>query len=163
MHPLIAIYNRIRKNDHGVSSLELALTLPVLLLMVFGLIEFGYNMFARATVDKAALIGARYAVTGQGYDDNTRYDNIVAEATELTKVLTGNTDKAVRVAISSIPAGAGEDALIEGDAGQPCDRVQIQVEYRYTPLTPLAGSLLGSEMTVQGLERMVNEPWVACK
>ncbi|MFV0421278.1 TadE/TadG family type IV pilus assembly protein [Oleidesulfovibrio sp.] len=163
MRTLFGFYNRIRRSDCGVSSLELALILPVLLLMVFGLIEFGYNLFARTTVDKAALIGARYAVTGQGYDDGTRYNSIVAEAKQLTEVLTGSTAEAVTVTVSSIPAGADETALIEGDAGHPCDRVQVQVEYRYVPLTPLAGSLLGAEITVQALERMVNEPWVACK
>jgi Flp pilus assembly protein TadG len=163
MHAFRLVTGRLRHDTSGLSSLELALTLPVLLMMVFGLIEFGYNLFARTTVDKAALIGARYAVTGQGFDDGTRHARIVQEARRLTGVLAGSSPQSVTVTIGSIAAGAGDDALIEGDAGLPCDRVQVRVEYRYTPVTPVVGSLLGPKITVQGIERMINEPWVACR
>lgn len=45
-------------SNEGASTLEMALLLPVLLVVVFGLVEFGYNLFARTTVEKAAQLGA---------------------------------------------------------------------------------------------------------
>jgi len=51
---------------------EFALTLPVLLLLLFGIIEFGRLFQAWVTIQNAARTAARYAVTGR-YDQNYFY------------------------------------------------------------------------------------------
>jgi Flp pilus assembly protein TadG len=52
----------------GQTLVEFALTLPILLMLLFGIIEFGRIFQAWVTIQNAARTAVRYAVTGQ-YDD----------------------------------------------------------------------------------------------
>jgi len=53
----------IRKlNEQGVAAAEFALVLPVLLLLLFGTIEFGMMMYGREIVTNAAREGARAGI-----------------------------------------------------------------------------------------------------
>ncbi|MGJ3521726.1 TadE/TadG family type IV pilus assembly protein [Nitratidesulfovibrio sp. D1] len=153
---------RLWRGEAGVSSLEVAFVLPVLLAMLFGLVEFGYNLFARSTVEKAAQVGTRFAVTGEGYDTGNRVALIKDAARPLTQVLSGSTGTGVTILVRSYPNGTSAAAR-EDSGGDPCQTVEVQVDYRYAPLTPLVGSLLPAQLTVTGRERMVNEPWAICK
>lgn len=150
------------RDEAGASALEVAFILPVLLAMLFGLVEFGYNLFARSTVEKAAQVGARFAVTGEGFDTGNRVALIKDSARPLTQVLSGSTGTGVTIQVRSYPNGTS-GAATEDSGGDPCQTVEVQVDYRYAPLTPLVGSLLPPEITVTGRERMVNEPWAVCK
>jgi Flp pilus assembly protein TadG len=49
------------KNDRGSALVETAIILPVLLLIVFGIFEFGRAMFISNTLNNAAREGARRA------------------------------------------------------------------------------------------------------
>ncbi len=60
-------YLRKRSKKKGQAILEFALALPVLLLILFGVIEFGRLVQAWMTVQNAARFGLRYAVTGEFY------------------------------------------------------------------------------------------------
>ncbi|MCG6156799.1 TadE family protein [Rubinisphaera margarita] len=54
----------------GFTSMELAMTLPILLLMLFAVFEFSMLFFARGTVVEASRLGARAAThpgTSQEY------------------------------------------------------------------------------------------------
>jgi hypothetical protein len=53
---------KIQKKDRGATILEMALVLPILFAVLFGILEFGraYNIFQ--TVTNAAREGARYSV-----------------------------------------------------------------------------------------------------
>ena len=60
-------------NDRGAAMVEFAIIAPLLLLLVFGIIEFGRAYNAQNTLTHAAREGAReYAITG---------DFLAAEAT----------------------------------------------------------------------------------
>ena len=54
-----------RPKTPGQALLEFALALPVLLLLLFGIIEFGRLLQAWMAVQNAARFGLRYAVTGE--------------------------------------------------------------------------------------------------
>jgi hypothetical protein len=58
----------------GQTLVEFALTLPILLLLLFGVIEFGRIFQAWVTLQNAARAAARYAVTG-------RYDQTIFNTT----------------------------------------------------------------------------------
>jgi Flp pilus assembly protein TadG len=51
--------------DRGAAAVEFALLLPVLLLLVFGIIDFGRALNAQITLTQAAREGARLAALGQ--------------------------------------------------------------------------------------------------
>ncbi len=152
--------NGLLRNQRGTSVMEFALVLPVLLAFVFGLVEMGYMYFASSTVEKAAQIGARYAVTGNGHDEGTRNGDIVSAVRDFTATLEtkGTVDITLRNWPTKTPTGEGQ----VGSAGTPCDMMEVEVQYRYAPLTPIIGDLLPNPITLEGSERMLNEPWLPC-
>lgn len=64
--------NRRRHKQIGQTLVEFAITLPVLLLLLFGTIEFGRAFQAWVTLENAAREAARYTTTGQY--DRDKYD-----------------------------------------------------------------------------------------
>lgn len=58
-----------RHHRRGQTAVEFALTLPVLLLLMFGIVEFGRIFQSWVTIQNAARVAARFAITGQ-YDTN---------------------------------------------------------------------------------------------
>ena len=54
-----------RDRDRGATAVEFALLLPLLLLLVFGIVDFGRALNAQITLTQAARTGARLAALGQ--------------------------------------------------------------------------------------------------
>lgn len=54
---------RLGVSEHGGAAVEFGLIFPLLLLLTFGIIEFGFIMFQTNMMEKATQIGARKAVT----------------------------------------------------------------------------------------------------
>ncbi len=80
-----------RPKTPGQALLEFALALPVLLLLLFGIIEFGRLLQAWMAVQNAARFGLRYAVTGEY---NPAYCGAAASALGLTSADTFGGDPA---------------------------------------------------------------------
>jgi hypothetical protein len=55
-----------RRGDEGASALEFAIVVPILLLLLFGMLEFGLIFQAQLAVTHAAREGARLAVVQDG-------------------------------------------------------------------------------------------------
>lgn len=62
------IFHRLRKGERGQALVEMALVLPLLLLLLFGIIEFGRVGHAYLTLNYAAREGARLGITGVNDD-----------------------------------------------------------------------------------------------
>ncbi|MFV0348144.1 MAG: TadE/TadG family type IV pilus assembly protein [Halodesulfovibrio sp.] len=150
---------RLLRGDRGISTLEFALALPILLMFVFGIIEMGYMFFTSASMDKAAQAGARVAVTGVGADDGTRMALI--ENKVMTALATFADKGTISMEVNSFHQYSPES--VTSGAGGPCDIVEVNVNYEYAPITPIVGSLMGSSIKVHGTDRMVNEPWRVCE
>lgn len=110
-------------HDRGAAAVEFALLLPVLLLLVFGIIDFGRALNAQVTLTQAAREGARMAALGE--------PNVVsgtqAAATGLSPVT---------VTVTSCPAGAGVGV-----------NAVVKASYTFsfiTPINAIAGMLGGS-------------------
>jgi Flp pilus assembly protein TadG len=54
-----------RKSLRAQALVEFAIIVPLLLLALTGVIEFGYAFFTWAAVGETARVATRYAVTGQ--------------------------------------------------------------------------------------------------
>jgi Flp pilus assembly protein TadG len=54
-----------RLNDRGASAVEFAILLPVLMLVLFGTIEFGMVMYSREVLTNASREGARAGIVQQ--------------------------------------------------------------------------------------------------
>ena len=122
--------------DRGAAAVEFALVLPLLLLIVFGIIDFGRALNTQITLTQAAREGVRLAALGQpGVVSQTQ-----AAATGLSPV---------SVTVASCPADAG-----------PTDNAVVTVSYTFSFITPVGaiagffgGSGFGSDitMTAQGV------------
>lgn len=59
----------VRKDsERGVSALEFGLVMPVLLLVIFGLVQYGYHYWSLETASATAREAARRLVVGSGED-----------------------------------------------------------------------------------------------
>jgi len=53
---------KLAKDNKGTSMVEMAIVLPLLLLLVFGVIEFGIVLYDKAVITNASREGARYGI-----------------------------------------------------------------------------------------------------
>ncbi len=110
------------RGESGQSMVELAVCLPLLLLLVFGIIDFGWLFYNKMGVENASREGARYAIV------NSTSGTLTSAVTTLAKDLCmGGDDTAVTVSIS------GKNATVT---------VVKQVKV----LTPLAGIFIGDQV-----------------
>ena len=116
--------------DRGAAVVEFALLLPLLLFLIFGLIDFGRALNAQITLTQAAREGARMAALGES--------NVV---TGTQSAATGLSP--VTVTVTSCPAGAGAGV-----------NATVKATYTFSFITPvnaiasLFGSSFGSTMTL---------------
>ena len=76
-------FGRRSRGRRGSTVLELALAIPVVMVLFMGIFEFGRLFYARVTMQHAVAEAARFAVTGSTLDDDqgnplTRAQSIVA-------------------------------------------------------------------------------------
>jgi Flp pilus assembly protein TadG len=105
-----------RHTDRGSAAVELALVLPLLLLMLFGIIDFGRMLNTQITLTEAAREGARAAALG--FDPGAR----------VTRTANGTT-----LASTVVTACPGGD--LSADA-------VVALSHAFRPVTPI-GPLMG--------------------
>jgi Flp pilus assembly protein TadG len=105
-----------RRSDRGAAAVEAAFVFPVMILLVFGIIDFGRMLNAQLNVTEAASQGVRVAAFG---GDPTSRVAQIAGADAAIEDLT----------ICAVPADLEEDA-------------QVTVTYRFEFATPV-GALIG--------------------
>ncbi|HEX5707550.1 MAG TPA: TadE/TadG family type IV pilus assembly protein [Pyrinomonadaceae bacterium] len=121
------------RSERGTQLVELAIVLPVLLLLLVITAEFGRYFYTYTTLSKATRAGARYLTTAPG---NGSMD---ADAKNL--VVYGNTEGEGDPLVSGLDT-ANVTITREGgntSAGMP-EKVTVKIEdYEYVPLFNLAG------------------------
>ena len=53
------------RNEKGASAVEMAIVLPLLLILLFGIIEFGLVLYDKAVITNASREGARYGIVSR--------------------------------------------------------------------------------------------------
>lgn len=116
-------------DDRGQALVEFALVVPVLLLLVLGIMEFGMVIHEYMVVTGAAREGARIAALG---GNDTAVETAVKDAAV-------NFDKAdIRVTVSPSPT------RIQGEP------VTVTVTYPFKPVTPLIGAVFSAGYNING-------------
>jgi len=95
---------RLLRSEHGAELIEMAIVTPILLLLVFGIVDFGFLFQRYVVLTNAAVEGARVA-TMPGYtaaDAQARVQAYVANSLPGTVVAT-----AVAVPVTLPGAGGG--------------------------------------------------------
>jgi hypothetical protein len=138
----VQMRRKSRNRREGQSLVEFAVVLPVFLLILAGILDFGLGLYSQMTVINAAREGARLGVVEPGN---------ITDIQNRVDAMTGGLDKTkLTVTISCLrPSGSSfvscaTPKWLSGDA------VVVQVDYAYAMLWPLAfGNHLDLSSTVQ--------------
>ena len=84
--------------DRGATAVEVALLMPILLVLVMGIVDFGLALRAQITITQAAREGVRVAALKQ--------------TGAATRAQTAASGLAIGVAVSACPSGTGGDATV---------------------------------------------------
>jgi Flp pilus assembly protein TadG len=132
----------------GQAMVEMALILPVLLLLVVGMLEFARAWNAKQVITDAAREGARLAVVQDG---GTQAEVTAAIQAALNR--SGIPGNQAVIQFNGDPAPAGNWRAI-GEMQQ----VYVAIDYRFGFLGPLISAATGSEtITIATLVAMRNE------
>ena len=132
------------KTTNGQSLVELAIVLPLLLLMVMGIFDLGRGIFYYSAIHNAAREGARYGAVDHC---NTA---------------------GIRGAAMSMAGSLGEHLTVDEPVryyidGEP-NRIVVTVSYEFETITPMVGIFLGEDgkITLESQARQLIELPVAC-
>ena len=116
--------------DRGAAAVEFALLLPLLLMIVFGMIDFGRAFHTQIMLTQAAREGVRLTAL--------RQPDVIARTQGAAQPLTG-----VGVLVTSCAAGSAADAV-------------VKTTYTFSFVTPVGaiagmfGSSFGSSLSMSG-------------
>ncbi len=139
------IFKQTHRQESGTTMLETAIVLPVLLVMLFGIIESGILFGRFLTVTNAAREGARIAIVFQPTCDATQVENSVRATVKAYTSSAGITTNDGEVSILGACTGPDNSAT-----------VTVNHAYNYRVLDALAPAL-SSPVNVSGSSTMRNE------
>lgn len=111
------LLSKLRKNEKGQSLVEFALVLPILLLLVLGMLEYGWMLNAKISVTGAAREGARASSVVGKANSSQAYDKAFAAANAYM--------------------GAGTFAAGDVTVTVSADSVKVTIKYDKEPLVGL--------------------------
>jgi hypothetical protein len=146
-----------RRSERGQSLVEFAFVIPLLVILVFGIIDFGMALRAYITVTQATREGARYASVGNeagtfsaGGSGDCNGSTTTTAVGRVCSALNGlNLTDVTSVSVSY------PDGKLSGES------VRVQASYRYEYITPvrtlvnvLSGGALDDHLTVSSTTDM---------
>ena len=139
-----------RRNERGSALIEVALTLPLLLLVAAGIFEFGRAYQTQQVLTNAVREGARVAVL-------PNQPSGAAQSRVSTYLVNGQLPNAGSATISVTAT-----TISIGGTNTPGSRVSVSYPFSFMVLQPIArlvvgGSDLGAALTMSASAEMRNE------
>lgn len=126
--------------DRGAAAVEFALIMPILLLLVFGIISYGYMLSFRQAISQAAAEGARAAAVAQvAADRNGNALDAVNEALDSYGVSCSGVAGNLRRNDENVGTCSIVVAACANDATAQCATVSLDYAYDDHPLLPVPG------------------------
>jgi Flp pilus assembly protein TadG len=129
---------KVRRREEAQSLAEFALILPVFLILVFGIIDFGMGLRAYITVAQATREGARYGVVGNqpgtftvggaGDCDGNTSTNIIGRVCSTMNGLDLTN-------LQTVTAECPDTSTVP--PCNPGDGIEVHAEFQYHYITPV--------------------------
>jgi Flp pilus assembly protein TadG len=151
-----------RRAQGGSSLVELALVLPLFLLLMIGIIEMSIVFFTTLTMQYAVREGARYAVTGQSnLDPNKanpqRYLAVIQKIKDSSMGLYDSVSPVIVVNNTSYSTASSYNANMFGSPGQI---IVLQLNCTWELATPLLAQFFsGGKYNFTVAATMLNESY----
>lgn len=141
---------------HGVITIEFALILPALLLIIMGTLELGLVALAQGVLESAVNSAARVAKVGTaGQGQQTREDVVKEEIDRIAGPLMKSSDV-------TVTSTAYKDYSFAGGApgvGGAGDVVVIKATYPWQIYTPVIGKFFSNPYPITAEIAIRNEPF----
>ena len=132
-----------QRDEKGQALVEFALLVPIFLMLLFAIVDFGMGFHSWITVTNSAREGARLGAV------HATTEKIIERVEDTTTLINEDTNMEVFVTNA---ADAG---------GQPGESVVVKVDYDYDLITPLAslvafisGDIIGPTLTLSSTAEM---------
>ena len=130
---------RFRRDEHGISLVETAIVVPILLVLFAGVAEFGRYFYEYTTLAKASRLGARYLASKSVMSEEEDY-----EALAKNIVVFGNAGGTGSPILDGLTP-ENVDVIYEGGPTGVPDTVTVKIkDYPHEPLFDL-GALLNND------------------
>lgn len=125
----MSLVHKMKKNK-GQSLVETAFVLPIILLILMGIIDFGMMFNNYLIIGNASREGARSAAVGATDDEIRTIVNTVSSTLNISGIVT--------------EISPGESERKKGD------EVVVKVKYQYKLITPMISALLPNPINITG-------------
>jgi len=137
----------IRHGTRGQSLVEFALIFPVLILLLFGIVDFGRAIYTYNTIGNAARDGVRVAVVNQNGTGTGCNPGSAATGPNTTQISAEDCAVAGAISLGGVTATVTYRNLADTAAcGSPiqvgCLAV-VTVSTQYRAITPIIGNIVG--------------------
>lgn len=134
----------------GAQIVEFAIVVPILLLLVIGIIDFGRAYFSWVIITNGAREGARVAAVGG--DQTAVQDRVTSAVSGLSRVDPPLDD------CSLLPAGSEQEWCVETAnlLGDPGEEAMVRVQYNFRFLVPGLANLTAGvfQLTAESTMRL---------
>lgn len=130
------------KHEQGQSLVELGITLPILVLLLLGTLDFGMAIFSYSMLRDAAQEGAFYGSFNptnlKEIENRARNISPRAEDTVFSSPVQLRDTDAIKVKVRAIGKAC------QGATNGVANSIEVNVSYGYPIMMPLIGRLIGS-------------------
>lgn len=141
----------LTRREQGQSLVEMALVLPLIILLFMGVFDFGRAILTYNSVSEAARNGARVAIVNQTSADICRVTAERATTLALPTTCAANST-AVGVCVTAT-SGIGSGCQVRCTTLTPACFQTVQVTATFSPITPVIGRILGP-ITIRASSRV---------
>ena len=138
-----------RRRERGAALIEFALVLPLLLVLIFSIVDFGLYFFIEHTLQFATREGVRLALVGRTLNDAS--GNPLTREESIIQTIKAKASIAIdpsQLQISIFPVAADYTDPLDWqntqDAGGAGSYMRVATRYSYQFITPLLGGLVNN-------------------
>ncbi|HPE15950.1 MAG TPA: pilus assembly protein [Oscillospiraceae bacterium] len=133
MRHLKAAFSRLKKSQSGQAIVELALTLPLVLTLICGILELGWVCSNKLAIDNVCREGVRYGITYSA-------DGLNAQMVE---------DRVAELAPPNLRDGLDVTVVYSNPTEPRSGDLTVTVGYDLETITPLIGIFSGNSIHLE--------------